>query len=123
NRVPVASTTGFYTGAVVELFDGTIGSYFTVEAVAPGARGVTLNRPPTPILLPLNPVDRRAYLRTLELDVLVFENGVLAETFSGLSWNSDPTKDSLRRYFVDRVNDPDNGSQLVAITYPANPTA
>lgn len=123
NQIPVSSTTGFYTGGIVELFDGLVGSYFTVEAVDPGSRLVTLSGPPTPILLPQDPADRKAYLRTLEIDVLVYENGVLAETFAGLSWNSDPTKDSFRRYFVDRVNDADNGSQLVTITYPANTTA
>jgi uncharacterized protein len=122
NQIPVTSTTGFYTGGIVELFDGSIGSYFTVDAVDPGSRMVTLSGAPTPILLPQDPADRKAYLRTLELDVLVYENGVLAETFGGLSWNPDPTKDSFRRYFVDRINDADNGSQLVSITYPANPT-
>ncbi|MCW5801151.1 MAG: phage tail sheath subtilisin-like domain-containing protein [Deltaproteobacteria bacterium] len=121
--VSVASTASFYTGAIVELYDGVTKTKqppFVVTAVDPGARTVTLNPPPALVTVPAEPASRQAFLRTLEIDVLVFESGALVETFPGLSWNgTDPSSDAFQRYYIDRVNDADNGSQLVTVVAPS----
>lgn len=115
DQVSVASTAGFYTGAAVEVFDGSTGSYSVVTAIDPGSRQVTLVPGPSNIVVPVDPNARTAYVRVLEMDVLIYENGALAETFAGLSWNPNPSQDSFRRYYASQINDPDNGSGLVSV--------
>lgn len=121
DAVTVATTAGFYTGAIVELFDGKTGDYFHVKAIDPGSRQITLDQTPTAITVDADPAKRNAVLRVLELDVLVYEGGTLVETFAGLSWNPDPATDAMQRWFLDRINDADNGSQLVSVAWPALP--
>jgi uncharacterized protein len=69
--------------------------------------------------VPADPAQRNAYVKTLEIDVLIYEGTTLRETFAGLSWNPTPNTEARRRYYVDRINDPDHGSELVAVTEPA----
>ena len=115
----VASTAGFYEGASVEVCrGGTTKEYAFVEAVDPATHTVTLDTA-LGAGLGSNP-----YIRTLEIDVLVYEDGVVKETFAGLSWNSDNTLDSFSRFFVERINDPNTGSKLlkVDVTPPVTTT-
>jgi phage tail sheath protein FI len=125
---PVISTAGYYTGAVVEIDDGATKEYRVVTGVDAGNRTITVGTPiPGPIDVSANPNQRNAYIRTLEIDVLVYERdlatgrAILKETFPGLSWNPDPATQSASRYYIDRVNDPELGSQLVTIDPPALP--
>ena len=73
----------------------------------PAARTVTFtagwrSAPATSSTSPPTRRQRRAYLRTCEIDVLVYENDVLTEAFEGLTWNPDPATDAgpalLRRH-------------------------
>ena len=123
NAVTVASTAGFYTGGIVELFDGATNTSttFHVAAVDPGTRQVTLDAAPPAISVDPDPTKRNVYLRTLEIDVLVYEEGTLVETFPGLSWNPAPGTDAMDRWFIDAINDPDNGSQLVSVAWTPLP--
>ena len=119
--VRVASTASFYTGAKVELDSGAAKFELVVQAVDGGSRTVTFVAGPalganTFIDLPANPADRRVFLRTSEIDVLVAENGVVKETFAGLTWNADTATDAGLRYYRDRINDPEVGSKLVTVT-------
>ena len=123
DTVAVASTSAFYVGGLVELFDGAAGQYFLVKSIDSGTRQVTLDGTPLPIVLPADPNARKAVMRTLEIDVLIYEGGVLAETFSGLTWNPDTTTEAGRRYLVDRLNDPDTGSQIVSVSWGSGPSS
>jgi uncharacterized protein len=120
-RISVATTNSFYTGAYVELFDGATNTKFQslVTAVDPGSRTITLQTAPPVITVPADPSLRNAYAKVLEIDVLTYEGGTLAETFSGLTWNADPTVDAKKKFFVDLINDADNGSDLVSVSYAA----
>jgi uncharacterized protein len=126
----VASTASFYSGALVELDPGpTVASkeYHLVDSVDAAARTVTLASPLTLggpgnyLDVAVEPGARRAYLRTLELDIVVLQNGVVQETFAGLSWNPDTGAKSFGRYYANRINDADLGSKLVSVTPPAGP--
>jgi phage tail sheath protein FI len=117
----VATTAGLYTGAIVEVDSGSAKFQQVVQSVDVGARTVTftaglalgaghfLDVPPAK-------ADRRAYVRVCEIDVLVYENAVLKETFEGLTWNSDQSTDAGLRHYVARLNDPEIGSKLVTLT-------
>ena len=118
----VASTASFYSGAKVELDSGTDKFEAIVQSVDPAARTVTLTAgiglggPGNFIDLPADPAARNVYLRTCEIDVLVYEDGTLKETFEGLTWNPDATTTAGLRYYVARLNDPESGSKLVTLT-------
>jgi phage tail sheath protein FI len=126
DTVRVSSTASFYTGAKVELDTGTAKHEGVVRSIDSAARTVTFTAPlalgaGNVIDLPADPAARRAYLRTSEMDVLVYENGVLAESFDGLTWNPDPATDAGLRYYLARLNDSEVGSRLVRVTAPAAP--
>jgi hypothetical protein len=125
---PVAATAGFYTGAIVEVDDGAGKLYRVITGVDAGNRTLTVGAAiPGPIDVPADPALRAAYVRVLEIDLLVYERdaatgrAVLKESFTGLSWNSDPAAQSLSRYYVDKLNDPELGSKLVTIEPPLLP--
>lgn len=119
--VAVASTSSFYGGAKVELDTGSAKIERVVASVDPAARTVTFTAG-----LPLgagnyidadpDPAERRVYLRTAEIEIQIYENEVLKETFSRLSWNDDQNAESYRRNFVARINDGEIGSKLVEIS-------
>lgn len=128
----VASTSSFYEGAKIELDDGARKFELTVASVDPGARTITVAAPGlalgggAPILAAADPDARRVFVRTLELEVRLYQtddNGepVLTETFSGLAWNPDPNVDAWSRNLVERINDPEVGSKLVQITNGLDP--
>ncbi len=122
--VRVSSTAGFYSGAKVELDSGGAKYEAVVQSVDPAARTVTftaglaLGAGVTVQLAPV-PVDRVARLRVCEIDVLVHEDGVLKESFEGLSWNADSATDAGLRYYALRINDEEAGSKLVRVAPPA----
>jgi phage tail sheath protein FI len=122
--IAVASTASFYTGAKVELDSGSAKFEGTIASVDPAARTVTLDSGVALgagnfIDLPADAADRRVYLRTCEIDVLVYEDGVLKETFEGLTWNADANSAAGLRYYVARLNDEEAGSKLVRLTEAA----
>lgn len=125
--VSVASTNSFYSGAKVFLDNGTRQFEAVVASVDPAARRIQFSQPLDLggagqfIELAANPSDRRAFVRTAEITLEVYENGVLSEVFDGLSWNTDTSTDAYRRYFVERINDDEAGSNLIEITQPGNP--
>ncbi len=120
----IATTGGIYTGACLEIDDGASKSYATVASVDSDLRTVTLGTPlAKPIDVASDPAERAAYVRVLELELQVLDNGVAAERFTGLVWNADSAANSYPRYYVDRINDPDTGSALIRITAPATPVA
>ena len=113
----VSSTAGFYEGATVEIArGGATKEYAFVESVDPIARTVTIDTPLSAAL------GTGPYLRTLEIDVLVYQDGLVKESFLGLSWNSDNTLQSFSRFFVERINDPATGSKLVRVVTPVTTT-
>ncbi len=122
--VSVASTTSFYGGAKVELDSGTEKHECVVASVDPGARtvtftsGLSLGGVGNYVDVDPDPAERKSYLRTMEIEVQVFENEVLKETFSRLSWNADTAADSYQYNFVTRINDSELGSRLVEIVTP-----
>lgn len=129
-RLALRSVAGFYSGAIVEIDTGSRRSYDVVSSIDAASRtielvaGLNLGGAGQTIELATNPDDRRAYVRILELDVDVLEGGVTAESFTGLSWNRDPSADSFARYWVARINDEDIGSRLIEITTaPTSATA
>ncbi|ATY30921.1 phage tail sheath family protein [Sphingomonas psychrotolerans] len=118
--VRVASTASFYSGAKVELDSGSEKFELIVLSVDAGSRTVTFVAGPALgagnfIDLPADTADRRAYLRTSEIDVLVAENNVIKETFEGLTWNDDTATDAGLRFFAARINDAEIGSKLVTV--------
>ena len=119
--IRVASTAGIYSGAKVEIDTGTDKVEAIVATVDAGARtvnlvaGLALGGAGNTIDLAANRADRRAFLRVCEIDVVVSENGVVAEAFEGLTWNPDETSDAGLRYWVARMNDPEIGSKLVSV--------
>ncbi|KYF86338.1 hypothetical protein BE20_29375 [Sorangium cellulosum] len=123
--LPVAVTAGFYTGAIVEIDDGATKLYRVITGVDPGNRTLTVGSAiPGPIDVPADPALRKAYVRVLEIDLLVYERDLatgaaaLKETFAGLTWNADPNAQSLSRYYVARLNDPELGSKLITLDPP-----
>jgi len=120
----VASTGSFYTGAKVELDTGTDKIEMTVEAVDTAARTVRFT---APLAIPgggtvevgPDPASRNVFLRSCEIDVVVHENGTVAEVFEGLTWNPDAATDAGLRHYVSRINDEEVGSALVRVTPPA----
>jgi len=120
----IATTGGIYTGACLELDNGSTKRYATVTAMDTDQRTVTLATPlAAPIDVAADPSARVAYVRVLEFDLDVLDGGVVAESFTGLSWNADTAANSYPRYYVDRVNDPDTGSALIQITAPTTTPA
>ncbi len=125
---PVTSTAGYYAGAIIEIDDGANKLYRVITGVDAGNRTVTVGAAiPGPIDVPADSAARRAYIRVLEIDVLIYEReaatgkALLKEAFTGLTWNPDPATASFARYYVDRINDPELGSKLVNIDEPALP--
>jgi len=123
--LPVASTAGFYVGAIVEIDTGAAKTPSVVAAVDGTARTVTLagplsGLPGTGYLeAAADPADRDSFIRVLEIEAQVLESGVVAETFSNLTWNNDPAAPSFARYYASRINDKDTGSALVSLAEPA----
>lgn len=119
--VRVASTGSFYSGAKVELDTGTSKIEAIVEAVDPAARTVRFTAglalgAGNFIDLDPDPTLRMTYLRTCEIDVVVYENDVLAESYEGLTWNPDQSTEAGLRYYANRINDGEVGSDLVSVT-------
>lgn len=124
--VAVASTASFYSGATVELDTGTVKYELTVDTVDPGTRKVrfTAGLPlgaNVYLDVPASPADRRAYLRTAEIEIQVWEDEVVRETFSRLTWNDDTATVAFRRHFANYLNDPEIGSKLVEVVQPIPP--
>lgn len=128
----VASTSGFYSGALAEIDPGPASGiakeYLTVTSVDPGARTVSFATAPTFggagfVDVPADPSARAAFARVLEFDMDVSQGGRIKESFSGLSWNPDSSASSFSRYYASRINDPDSGSLLVSVVPPAGPLA
>ncbi len=110
NTVAVQSTSAFYQGAIVEVRrTGADPEYRIVDAVDAANRTVKFTAN-TGGAVAVNDT-----LRTLEFDVLIFENGSLKETFTGLSWNHNVAAASYGRYFAARINDTASGSDLVEV--------
>ena len=122
--VRVASTAGFYSGAKVELDSGSAKFEAVVQSVDPAARSISFTSglalgAGNAIVLAADPAARAAYLRVCELDLLVYEDGVVKESFEGLSWNPDPATDAGLRHYATRLNDAESGSALVSVTVAA----
>jgi hypothetical protein len=107
--VPLESVGSFYTGAIVEVRQGSATQYVTVTAVDLPGRTVTLSAPTGAALTTADS------LRVLEFDVLIYEKGALKENFTGLTWNPNPATASIARYYVARINDDSTGSSLVRV--------
>jgi phage tail sheath protein FI len=106
----VASTGGFYTGAIVEITrGGGARDYQTVRSVDPGNRRIQLGGNTG------GAVATTDFIRTLEIDVLVYEKGALRESFTGLTWNPATDTASFARNYVSRINDSTTGSRLVRV--------
>ena len=120
DTIRVASTGGFYTGAIVEVDSGSAKTPAIVTSVDAPNRTLTLSGPIPAFDAAVIPADRRAFVRVLELDALIYERDpggplVLKETFANLTWNDNPDQASFARYYLDRINDPEFGSRLVTI--------
>lgn len=116
----LATTAGIYTGALVEIDSGTQKFEATIASIDAAARTVTLGAglalgAGSFIDLPADKTTRAAYLRVCELDVLVYEEGVIKESFEGLTWNSDDTTDAGLKYWAAQINDEEAGSKLVTV--------
>lgn len=122
DELELANTGGLYTGALVEVDNGTNKRLHTLTAVDHETRTVTLAAPVgIPLTLPAAPADPTPYVRVLEFKIEVQEGGETVEVFDNCSYNPDPALESTTRYYVDRINDPDTGSRYVSIAAPANP--
>jgi phage tail sheath protein FI len=118
--VRVANAAAFYTGAVVELDDGQTKTELLVQSVDKAARTVTFTTPVTnAITVPADAAARKAFLRVSEIDVAVWENNTVIETFEGLTWNPDASTDAGLRFYADRINDNEAGSRRVKVALPA----
>lgn len=116
----LASTAGTYTGARVEIDSGTQKFEATIQMIDVAARTVTLDAglalgAGNFIDVPVDKTARAAYLRVLEFDALVYEEGVLKESFEELAWNPDDATDAGLKYWLTRINDPEAGSKLVTV--------
>jgi phage tail sheath protein FI len=109
DTLDVASTAGFYQGGIVEVVRGTNRDYLTIDSVDATNRKIKLSANTG------GSVAVTDFVRTLEVDILIFENGALAETFAGLSWNPNPALDSFSRYYAAQINDSATGSDLVEV--------
>lgn len=111
----VESVGSFYTGAIVEVRrTGGAAEYKRVVTVNATTRTIELDSALAGAAA-VNDV-----VRTLEIDVLVYEKGALKESFTGLSWNPDPNAASIARNYVERINDATTGSTLVRVVTTAN---
>jgi phage tail sheath protein FI len=122
----VATVGGFYTGALVEVENGSAKYQATVTDVDPTLRQITLDTA-APVgftyIAPADPTTGAGFLRVLELAVEVRRGDTVLESFTNLSWNPDPLPDSFSRYYVERLNDPDTGSAYISVIAPVGPTA
>jgi len=121
--IPVISTSGFYTGGMVEVDDGNTKTYRVITAIDVGNRTLTVGTALSQLDAATDPAQRRAYVRTIEMDVLVYERDasgkpVLKETFAGLSWNPDTNSDAALRYYMTKINDRELGSGLIRMEEP-----
>ncbi len=118
--VDVATVSGVYVGAVVEIDEGGANHVkqqsVVASVVSNGAiRRIGLNPP-----LSAAPPASGFTIRVLEFDILVSDGGNLTEAFSGLTWNPDPLAASTTKYYRNVINDPLSGSQLVFVAGPTS---
>ena len=108
-KVPIQSVTGIYVGAIVEIDHNAISrSIHQVKEINSSTGVITIDPPlPSPKLtVVVNPLtDNPAWVRTLEIDIVVTDNtGVTpSETYRGLSWNQTTGAD-LRRHYAWTIN-------------------
>jgi phage tail sheath protein FI len=122
-RLPVATTAGFYEGAIVEIDTGLAKHSAIVTAVDAANRAIEVDPAPGAITVDPDPAARGAFARVAEMDLLVYEreaNGALAlrESFTNLTWNPEPSTASFARYYLARLNDTELGSRLVHFDPP-----
>lgn len=123
--IELATVSGFYVGAIVEIDDGANRSYAEVEEVRTSPRSILLRGPLAlsgTISVP-DPATSTAFVRVLESNFNVMRGGAVVESFTGLSWNDRSGVASTARYYIDVINDATRGSRLVSVAVATNPTA
>jgi uncharacterized protein len=116
--IPVATTAPFYTGAIISVDNGASPEYHVVTAVDNVARAITIDAAGLGGTITIDPANPSAYVQVLEMQLQVFVNDVLQETFSNLSWNPDKTTQSWNKFYVSRINDAGTGSSFVRVAAP-----
>jgi phage tail sheath protein FI len=143
STLQMSSVSSFYEGAIVQITSFPATELFVVSSIDTLNRvlylkgafsgatstywtglGPSANAEPLPyilepssvyLVLPVDPVQRSASARVVELSIAVLENNTAVETFSGLTWNPDTSADSYQRYFVPRINDASKGSSFIGV--------
>jgi len=106
--IPVQSVTSFYVGAVVEVdHNGNGRSTHEVTDVNPATRQITIapGLPAPALSVAINPGDKPAWVRTLEIDITVADatGSAPIEVYRGLSWNQSAHAD-VRRHYAWSIN-------------------
>jgi phage tail sheath protein FI len=113
DTIEVDSTGGFYEGAIVEVTQGdTKRDYRVITSVDTTNRKIKLDSATTAGLATTD------FVKTLEIDVLIYEGATLKEIFAGLTWNPDKLVASWSRNFAATINDTATGSDLVSVDLP-----
>lgn len=112
DTLEVDSTGGFYQGAIVELTRTGARDFLVVDSVDTANRKVKFTGNAG------GAVATTDFVKTLEIDVLIYEGNVLKEVFAGLTWNPSTTAASSSRNFAAVINDSATGSDLVEVLMP-----
>lgn len=110
-EIQVASTTGFYQGAIIEVDTGTQQLYPVVASV--GAGGILGLTAPLGVA-----ITAAATVRIAEVDITVVDPSLavpVTETYTQLTWNPDPNPNVRLRHYSTVIN---AQSQLVYVQPP-----
>jgi phage tail sheath protein FI len=107
--LPLQSVTGLYVGAVLEVdHNGGGRSIHQITEIDAASRRVTIDPalPGPALTVPATPAAPRAWVRVLEIDVVVTDTTGSAptEVYRGLSWNRTPGIADLRRHYAWAIN-------------------
>jgi uncharacterized protein len=115
-EVQIASTAGFYQGAIVEIDTGTQQVYATVSNV--GGGGLLGLTAPLGVAVAAATSAAPTSARIVEIDISIVDSSPavpVSETFQQLTWNPDPTPSVRLRHYSTVIN---AQSQLVYVQPP-----
>jgi phage tail sheath protein FI len=104
-EIQVASTAGFYQGAIVEIDAGTQQAYATVSHV--GAGGVLGLTAPLGIAVAAATTAAPTSARIVEIDISIVDSSLavpITETFQQVTWNPDPAPSVRLRHYSTVIN-------------------
>jgi len=107
-KLPVQSVSGLYVGAAIEVdHNGVSRSIHQITDINVSTRVITIDPvlPAPALTIVVNPGDKPAWVRALEIDIVVTDltGAAPSETYRGMSWNKTPEAD-VRRHYAWTIN-------------------